>query len=363
MSHRPTTRRAAAGALLAALALVVPATATVAQSPSAAAPTGERVRLLTHGSFALPEETLAAFTELTGATIEPIPAQDAGSAVNQAILTRDDPIADVLYGVDDTFLSRALDAGIFDAYQPAAAASIPDAFQLDPERRVTPIDFGDVCINVDAEWFAANGVTPPTTLEDLTLPEYRDLLVVEDPGVSSPGLAFVLATIARFGEAGDRTWLDYWADLRANGVQVASSWSDAYYGAFSGGSGEGDRPLVVSYASSPVAEVYYADPQPSTAPTSSLVDGCYRQVEFAGVLAGTPRPELARALVDFLLSPAVQQQVPLAMFVSPVLPEVELPLVYREHAAAPVDPVTLDPATVAANRDRWIEEWTQAVLR
>ena len=362
MTRRSTPRRLSAGAMAGALAATALATAVTAQSPSPII-TGDRVRLLTHGSFVMNEAAQEALTAQTGATLEVIQAEDAGSAVNQAILTRDDPIADVLYGVDDTFLSRALEAGIFDAYQPPAAAEVPDAFQLDPARRVTPIDYGDVCINVDPGWFAEHGVAPPSTLEDLVRPEYRDLLVVEDPGVSSPGLAFVLATIARFGESGDRTWLDYWAELRANGVQVASSWDDAYYGSFSGSAGQGDRPLVVSYASSPVAEVYFADPQPSAAPTSSFVDGCYRQVEFAGVLAGTERPELARALVDFLLGPTFQQGIPLDMFVYPVLPQVELPLVFREHTAGPIDPVTLDPATIAANRDRWIEEWTQAVLR
>lgn len=362
MTRRPIAHRLVVRALTGALAVAALAPSVAAQSPSPVV-TGERVRLLTHGSFVMNSVAQEAFTAQTGATLEVIAAQDAGSAVNQAILTRDDPIADVLYGVDDTFLSRALEAGIFDAYQPAAATEVPDAFQLDPERRVTPIDYGDVCVNVDLGWFAEQGVTPPATLEDLVRPEYRDLLVVEDPGVSSPGLAFALATIHRFGESGDRTWLDYWAELRANGVGVASSWDDAYYGSFSGSAGQGDRPLVVSYASSPVAEVWFADPQPSAAPTSSFTDGCYRQVEFAGVLAGTPRPELARALVDFLLSPTFQQGVPLDMFVYPVLPQVELPLVFREHTAAPVDPVTLDPATIAANRDRWIEAWTQTVLR
>jgi thiamine transport system substrate-binding protein len=362
--------RASAAGLVTAIAF---ASVVLAQSPSAGpsgappagsvAPAGGTVRLLTHDAFALSQSVLDSFQAQTGAAIEAIPSQDAGSAVNQAILTKDDPIADVLYGVDDTFLSRALDAGIFDAYQPAAASTIPDAFQLDPQRRVTPIDYGDVCVNADLGAFAQLGLQPPATLEDLALPAYKDMLVTEDPGVSSTGLAFVLATIERFGETGDHTWLDYWSELRANGVQVASSWDDAYYGAFSGGEGQGDKPLVVSYASSPVAEVWFASPQPSAAPTSSLVDGCYRQVEFAGVLKGTPRPELARALVDFLLSPAVQQDIPLNMFVYPVLPQVELPLVFREFTAAPVDPVTMDPATIAANRDRWIEEWTQAVLR
>ncbi len=335
-----------------------------AVSPAASlAPAGTSVRLLTHGAFALSQPVLDSFAAQTGASIEVIASTDAGAAVNEAILTKSNPVADVLYGVDDTFLSRALDAGIFDAYQPATIADVPDALKLDPLGRVTPIDYGDVCINIDLEALAARGVAPPTTIDELTQPAWKGTLVVEDPGVSSPGLAFLLATIAKYGETGDHTWRDYWAGLRANDVQVASSWDDAYYGSFSGGAGEGDRPLVVSYASSPVAEVYYADPQPTAAPTSSLLDGCYRQVEFAGVLTGTAQPALARALVDFLLSQPVQEDIPLNMFVFPALRSAVLPDVFRSFAQVPADPVTMDPATIAANRDRWIEEWTQTVLR
>ncbi|MCY7417401.1 MAG: thiamine ABC transporter substrate-binding protein [Chloroflexi bacterium] len=345
----------------------------LAQSPTASpaaaslAPAGTTVRLLTHSAFALSQPVLDSFQQQTGATISVVAAADAGLAVNQAILTASNPIADVLYGVDDTFLSRALDAGIFEAYQPAAISGVPAALDLDPGGRVTPIDYGDVCINFDTAALEERGLTPPTTIEQLTQPAWKGTLVVEDPGVSSPGLAFVLATIDRFGESGSYTWRDYWADLRANDVQVASSWDDAYYGAFSGGAGEGDRPLVVSYASSPVAEVHYADPQPSTppaeAPTRALLDSCYRQVEFAGVLAGTPEPGLARSLVDFLLSQPVQEDIPLNMFVFPALTSAVLPPVFQAYAELPADPVTMDPATIAANRDRWIEEWTQTVLR
>ncbi|MBX3030335.1 MAG: thiamine ABC transporter substrate-binding protein [Chloroflexi bacterium] len=359
-------RRVLLGGTVASIVTAALVTTTVAQSPTPVAPvapTGEVVRLLTHGSFALSDDVLASFTTLTGATIQVLEATDAGSAVNQAILTKSNPVADVLYGVDDTFLSRALDAGIFEAYQPAAAAAIPAELQLDPTGQVTPIDYGDVCINIDLQAFAALGIDPPATLEDLTDPAYRDMLVVEDPGLSSPGLAFLLATIERFGESGDRTWLDFWADLRANGVQVESGWEAAYYGGFSGGAGEGDRPLVVSYASSPVAEVFYAEPQPTEAPTASMTDGCYRQVEFAGVLAGTQQPELARALVDFLLSEPVQEDIPLNMFVYPALPTAQLPEVFQTHTAVPAAPVTMDPARIAAGRDAWIEAWTQTVLR
>jgi thiamine transport system substrate-binding protein len=369
MTIQPHRRGALAGAVLATIAV---ATTGLAQSSTASlaptgttvpAPAGTTIRLLTHDAFALSPSVLDSFATQTGASIQVIAPADAGTVVNQAILTKANPIADVLYGVDDTFLSRALDAGIFDAYQPAAIADVPVDLQLDAGGRVTPIDFGDVCVNIDLAALAEQGLTPPATIDELTQPAWQESLVVEDPGLSSPGLAFLLATIHRFGETGGYTWRDYWADLRANGVQVASSWDGAYYGSFSGGSGEGDRPLVVSYASSPVAEVYYADPRPEVAPTSALLDGCYRQVEFAGVLAGTPEPILARALVDFLLSQPVQEDIPLNMFVSPALTTAALPDIYRTFAQVPADPVTMDPATIAANRDRWIEEWTQTVLR
>lgn len=358
----------AVGIVAALLVAALFAGGAAAQSPpvspgTSLAPAGSTIRLLTHGAFKLSQPVLDSFAAQTGARIQVIASTDAGSAVNEAILTRSNPVADVLYGVDDTFLSRALDAGIFDAYQPAAIGDVPDALKLDPEGRVTPIDYGDVCVNIDLGALAARDVAPPTTIDELTQPAWKGTLVVEDPGISSPGLAFLLATIARYGETGDHTWRDYWAALRANDVQVASSWDDAYYGSFSGGAGGGDRPLVVSYASSPVAEVYYADPQPTAAPTASLLDGCYRQVEFAGVLTGTAQPALARALVDFLLSQPVQEDIPLNMFVFPALGSAVLPDVFRSFAQVPAHPVTMDPATIAANRDRWIEEWTQTVLR
>ena len=373
---RPSTEHRHCGLLLVGVAVggVLLRGTALAQSPGAAgpstypgvgsqAPAGSTVRLLTHGAFALSQPVLDSFTQQTGASIQVIASADAGSAVNQAILTKSDPIADVLYGVDDTFLSRALDAGIFEPYQPAAITDVPGALKLDPLGRVTPIDYGDVCINEDLTAIGDAGLEAPTTIEELTQPAWKGKLVVEDPGVSSPGLAFLLATIDRFGETGSYTWRDYWADLRVNDVQVASSWDDAYYGDFSGGTGEGDRPLVVSYASSPVAEVYYDPSKPQDATTAALLDGCYRQVEFAGVLAGTREPALARQLVDFLISQPVQEDIPLNMFVFPANTQAVLPDVFRAFAELPPKPFTMDPTTIAANRDSWIEEWTQTVLR
>lgn len=313
--------------------------------------------LLTHDSFAVSDEVLAVFTAQTGATVKVLQAGDAGAMVNQAILTKDNPIADVLYGVDNTFLSRALDAGIFEPYRAAGLETVPAALQLDARQRVTPIDYGDVCLNYDRAAYGP-GTTPPATLEDLVKPAYHGQLVVEDPASSSPGLAFMLATIAHFGEQGDYTWRDYWRELRDNDLLVTSGWVEAYDGSFSGGSGEGDRPIVVSYATSPAAEVFFADPQPSEAPTAVVTDGCFRQVEFAGVLVGTKRPELARRLVDFLLGEEFQADIPLNMFVFPAVPTTPLPDVFVDHAAQVAEPLTIAPDQIAANRERWINEWS-----
>jgi thiamine transport system substrate-binding protein len=319
---------------------------------------GGTVRLLTHDSFLVSEEVLAAFTAATGLEVEVLPAGDAGSMVNQAVLTAGNPVADVLFGVDNTFLSRALEADLFLPYQSPARAGLIDGLGADP--RVTPIDFGDVCLNYDRAAF--DGTPPPASLTDLVEPAYRGMLVVEDPATSSPGLAFLLATIAAFGETGDYTWQDYWAGLRANDVRVTAGWEEAYYGAFSGGSGEGDRPLVVSYASSPAAEVIYSEEPLAEAPTGVVTDGCFRQVEYAGILRGTPREAAARALVDFLLSEQFQEDIPLNMLMYPALASADLPAEFVAHATVPATPLTIDPATIEANRLRWTEEWASVVL-
>jgi thiamine transport system substrate-binding protein len=215
-------------------------------------------------------------------------------------------------------------------------------------------------VNYDAEWFAAEGLAPPETLDDLRSPTYADLLVVQNPAASSPGLAFLTATVAEFGEDG---WLEYWEDLRENGVTVASDWTDAYYGRFSGGSGEGDEPLVVSYGSSPPAEVMEEDPLPDEAPTGVVVDTCVRQIEFAGVLANADNPEGAEAFIDFLLSQEFQETIPLNLFVYPAVTDVALPEVFERFAVVPDAPYALDPEQIAEGRDAWIDEWTDTVLR
>ncbi|MEY2569946.1 MAG: thiamine transport system substrate-binding protein, partial [Acidimicrobiaceae bacterium] len=278
-----------------------------------------------------------------------------------AILTKDSPTADVLYGIDNTLLARALDAGLFEPYASPALASLDPSLDLDPQQhRVTPIDESDVCVNFDKRGFDVSGKpAAPKTLDDLTKPDYKDQLVVENPATSSTGLAFLLATVKRYGED---HYLDYWQQLKANGVLVVDGWEQAYDEQFSaGGSTNGTRSLVVSYASSPPVDVLFASPAKTETDVGVVTDGCFKQIEFAGVLSGTKHAAAAHQLVDFLASDAFQADMPLNMFVYPARTGTPLPDLFTKYAVKPTDTLTIDPAEVAAKRDTWIKDWTSAV--
>ncbi|MDX2140311.1 MAG: thiamine ABC transporter substrate-binding protein [Chloroflexota bacterium] len=322
--------------------------------------------VIAHDSFNYTQSVMDAFTEDTGTPVETIRLGDTGLLVNQSILNRDNPLGDVIFGVDNTFLGRALANDLFIPYESPALETVDDTFIVDDEHRVTPIDYGDVCLNYAVSYFEDNNLAVPETLEQLTQPNYRGLLVVQNPATSSPGLAFLLTTIAVFGEDGDYTWVDYWRDLVANDVLISDDWTDAYYNQFSGSLGSiGTRPLVVSYASSPPAEVFFAEPQPETAPTAAITaeDTCFRQIEFAGILRGTEMETEAQQFIDFLLSRAFQEDMPLNMFVFPVNSEAELPEVFVEHAAIPENPIVFPPDAIEDGREEWLRTWTETVLR
>ncbi len=325
---------------------------------SDAADTPTELVLMTHDSFALSPGVLEGFTSETGIEVTLLESGDAGTMLSQAILTKDNPIADVAFGVDNTFLSRALEEDVFTEYTTTYSESIPAELMVDA--RVTPIDFGYVCVNYDRAAFVE--MPPPTSLRDLTLPAYRDMLVVQDPASSSPGLAFLLATIATFGETGNYTWEQYWEDLKANGVLVTSGWTEAYNGAFSAGGGGGDRPIVVSYASSPAVGVYFTDPPPAEAPTAALLDGCFRQVEYAGILNGSAHYEESGQLIDYLLTPGVQEDIPLNMFVYPANQDAALPQVFTDFSPVPVATAEIPVETIDQTRETWIDRWTD-ILR
>jgi thiamine transport system substrate-binding protein len=329
-----------------------------------ATPAGPRtLTVMTHDAFAMSAGVKAEFEQANNVTLQFIKSGDAGAALGKAILAKGQPLADVFYGIDNTFLSRALSEGIYEPYDSPVLADIPSQYKLDPTNNALPVDYGDVCLNYDKAYFQQHALTPPASLEDLTKAPYKNLLVVENPATSSTGLAFLLATVGHFGDPG---YVDFWKALRANGVESVDDWTTAYSTEFSGSSGHGPRPIVVSYGSSPPFEVVEAPtPPPPEPPTAAVVsDGsCFRQVEFVGILKGTKNLDLAQKWVDFMLSPHFQADMPLQMYVFPVNPKAPIDPIFQKFLAIPKQPAVVSPADIAANRDRWIEAWTNAVLR
>ncbi len=329
----------------------------------AAQPAGpQTLTVMTHDSFAATDSVIKAFEQANNAKVTILKSGDAGAALNKAILSKQAPLADVFYGVDNTFLSRALAADIYEPYDSPALKSVPAEFQLDPMYRALPVDSADVCVVYDKAYFASHNIPVPATLEDLTKPEYKGLLVMENAATSSPGLSFLLATIKHFGES---NYLGYWKQLRANGVVVVDGWETAYYTNFSGSSGKGPQPLVVSYSTDPAAEVMSAQTLPAESPVGAITgpDTCWRQIEFVGILKGTKQLTLAQKWVDFMLSQQFQADMPGQMYVFPVLPNVALPEAFAKFAKRPSQPATLPPDEITKNRDAWITDWTQAVLK
>ncbi|MFJ6436467.1 thiamine ABC transporter substrate binding subunit [Streptomyces sp. NPDC091416] len=363
-----TTKKIAGTAVAAALGATALA-GCGSSDDSASGSTGgsgsKTVTLVSHDSFNASKDVLKAFTAETGYTVKVLKSGDAGAALNQEILTKGSPRGDVFFGVDNTLLSRALDNGLFTPYAAKGLDQVAADVQLDAEKhRVTPVDTGDICINYDKKYFADKKLAPPKTFDDLAKPAYKNLLVTENAATSSPGLGFLLGTVATYGEDG---YQDYWKKLKSNGVKVVDGWEQAYNEEFSGSAGgkkaKADRPLVVSYASSPPVEVLYADPQPKTAPTGVATGTCFRQIEFAGLLDGAKNEAGGKALLDFLIGKKFQEDMPLNMFVSPVNKGAKVPDLFTEFGATVDEPSTVAPDEIAKNREQWVQSWSSLVVK
>ena len=314
------------------------------------------VTLITHDSFAVSDGLFDIFTSETGITVEQLSLGDTGQLIATSILTKDDPIGDVIFGIDNTFLGRALNAGIFTPYTSSLESQILEELDYEKSDYLTPIDYGHVCLNYWKDSFS-DTFPPPKSIDDLLDPSYANLLVVQNPETSSPGLAFLLATISHFGS----DWVSFWQTLNQNGVSVTSDWESSYYGDFIAGGGESS--IVVSYASSPIAELIYSDPPVEIPPTGIIEDSCFKQVEYAGILKNTQNMPEAEALIDFLLSQRFQEDIPLNMFMMPVLAEAFLPATFSAYPTIPSDLNEISPTEIEANRNNWTEIWTETVLR
>jgi thiamine transport system substrate-binding protein len=306
----------------------------------------------THDSWAMSKDVLADFKKKTGITVKVQPQGDAGQLTNKLVLTKESPLADGVYGIDNTFASRAVDEGVLSSYATKALPASAEGFRLtgDGADQLTPVDYSDVCVNVDDTWFAEKKLAAPKTLDDLTKPAYKGLFVTPGATTSSPGLAFLLATIGAEGDG----WRDYWKKLMANGAKVTSGWSDAYEVDFTAGGGKGDRPIVTSYSSSPPFTIPEGEQQPTT---HALLDTCFRQVEYAGVLKGSKNPQGMQQFIDFMLDATFQKALPDNMYVYPVDTSVELPDSWAQFARVAEKPYGVDPSEISKNRTEWLRQW------
>jgi thiamine transport system substrate-binding protein len=291
----------------------------------------EVVTLVAHDSFAISDESIAEFENQSGYKLEILRAGDTGSVTNRLVLTKDSPIGDVVFGIDNTFRGLVEENNLI-------------------EGSLQEVTLSDVCFNYDRLWFEANDQTPPSSWRDLVLPEFEGLTVVSNPLTSSPGLAFLASTVAAFGEDG---FEDFWQELKDNQVKVTAGWEEAYFTEFSGSSGAGDYPIVLSYSSSPAAEIR----DDGKSQTVALMDDCFRQVEYVGVLAGSKNPAGAKALVGFLLDEPFQSTMPGLMYVYPVNPEASVPAEWAEFGPAARLTIGQD-LDIAANRDSWQDKWS-----
>jgi thiamine transport system substrate-binding protein len=330
-------------------------------------PTQKTLTIMTHDSFAVSDSVVKAFESKNNVKLVFLKSGDVGSALNRAILTKGSPQADVFYGVDNTFLSRAVKEGVFEPYASPLLSEVDESFKTNLSGVVTPVDYGDVCINYDKAFFTSHNLAVPTSLDDLLKPEYgksetgAGMLVVENPATSSPGLAFLFTTIANYGEDG---YLNYWRALKENGVVVVNDWDTAYYTNFSASSGKGLQPMVVSYASSPAAEVIYASSPLTESPTASITapKTCYRQEEYVGILKGTKNQAMAQKFVDFMLDVQFQEDMPLQMLVYPVNKNAAISPEFEKFAQIASDPASLDPQLISEKRDQWIKDWSEVML-
>lgn len=331
-------------------AVVLAAGATLVTACGDDASSSADVVMLTHDSFSLPQSVLDSFRTDTGLNLKIVKSGDAGTLASTVSLTPGSPKADVVYGIDNTFASRPIDAGALESYNPPAAADGAVQFAVpDSNNELTAVDRGDVCLNIDDKWYASQHQQPPTSVRDLRNPTYAAQAALIDPSTSSPGMAFLLTTIGMFGN----DWKSYWQDVTKGGAAIDSGWEIAYNQQFSAGEGKGPKPIVLSYASSPAA----------TPGTSALLDGCFRQVEYVGILKGTKNITGARKAVDFMLSPAVQKALPSSMYVYPVQKNTPLPDGWAQRAPLPQWTVSMPPKYVAENRESWLEQWRAAVGR
>lgn len=313
---------------------------------------GEKVvKVLAYDSFSLEDELVKDFEKESGYKLEIISTGGGGELVNKLVLTKDTPAGDAVFGIDNAFAGRAVKEGVLED----SKVELPkgaENYVAEGAKELVPIDHGQICLNGDKQWFEEKGLEAPKEFEDLLKPEYKDLFAGINPATSSAGLGFFLSTIAKHGD----NWKEYWQGLKDNGMSVAKDWSTAYNVDFTASEGKGTKPIVVSYATSPLETL-----ENDQTRTYTIESTCYDQVEYAGVIKNAKNKEGAKAFIDFMLSKKVQDTLLDSMYVFPVIDDAKISEKVLKFTPPVKNALRLDPAKIEENRETWLKEWNELI--
>jgi thiamine transport system substrate-binding protein len=287
------------------------------------------------------DSVIPEFENMYGVDVKVIKLGDGGNVLSRIKLENKNPKADVVIGLDQSLTVDAVKNDLLIPYKPINASNIENQnIIFNQDFSVTPYDYGAIAIIYDPERLN----TTPKTFEDLT--KMDKSLIIQDPRSSSTGQAFLLWTIAAYGD----DWKDFWKDLKSAILTVTTGWTDSF-SKFEAG----EAPMMVSYATDGAYsyEYYKSTKYKALIPE----EGGYVQIEGAGIVKGTKNEELAKRFIEFLLMDEFQREVPLNQWMFPVT-NVELPESY-EYSLKPEKILTIESEEIADNLDKWLNEWEE----
>ncbi|MHA1198677.1 MAG: thiamine ABC transporter substrate-binding protein [Candidatus Heimdallarchaeaceae archaeon] len=330
----------------------------------------------------------ASYSGIPTSEIRIVYMEDANSVLSKAILEKDDPTADVLIGLDNVMIHDAKEEGILQIYDSPTLVNISETLvtNLDPEKYLLPYDYGIIAL-----WYDLNRINTSTnpeleylTLDDILEYDLDKQLIVEDPTLSSPGLGFLLWTIAIYGDPEinfegvlGQNWRDWWSEAKSD-LRIASSWGDAfsiYY------TPEEDRPMMVSYGTSPAYDVCHPDygvgegnPPPSAAVVSHenptalqiIMKNAWLQIEGIGLVNNAPHTVEAKKFIDWFLDQELQDNIPLNNWMYPANLHANIPTCFADNSISP-DSMTqllndiLTPDMIEDNLNDWLKDWEAEV--
>lgn len=329
------------------------------------------LKILTYDIFqGYSNELIEQFVNQTGIQVEVIRTDDAGGILDQMMLTQMAPQADLMLGLDNTYLPTALENCLLIEHNATPENLTQSSRDFYDGEMALPFDEGDVCLNYDEDALLASNISVPTSLWDLTEPEWNGKLAIPSPITSSPGRAFLVATYDYFtdetnAEQGNMsTW---WKAIADNGAIFTSGWTESYTTYYTGGYGEytegyiGGAYMTVSYCHSPGVEAFFAE---NYTHSTSLVlpKSSFHQVEYTGVIHGAAEVDAARLFIQYITSPEVNINMPIYNSMYSVIEGNDLPETngYLYHSDVVNSTSTITNEIIEQYMDEWLIEWQKA---